>query len=235
MKVGTEDKLKVRALGGVLAVLVLVLYMQFFSGPSTPTGPPTSPRAVAPRPQPSRNIARQRPAPAPARGQNFEPIWRRSQEDETFDPIAADPTLQTDLLAKVRGVEFKGVERNLFEFTTRKKKTPPPTKADADEAARRQREFEQQAKKIAAKPKPVPKAAKKRAPKLTWKYYGFASERGQSARRAFLLDDEDVLIAGEGEVLEKRYEIVRIGLTSIVIKDRDFDEDQTLPITVPES
>ena len=235
MKLGTEEKKKVQALGGVLVVLVGVLYMQFFSGPATPTRPPTRPRAAAPQAQAARSVARPRAAQGPVRGQDFEPVWRRSQEDETFDPIAADPTLQTHLLAAVRAVEFKGVERNLFEFTTRKKKTPPPPKADVEEAARRQREFEAQAKQKAAKPKPVPKAAKKRAPKLTWKYYGFANERGRGDRRAFLLDEEDVLIAGEGDVLEKRYEIVRIGLTSIVIKDRDFDEDQTLPITVPET
>ena len=235
MKLGTEDKLKVKALGGVLVVLVGVLYLQFFSGPATPTGAPTRPRAAAPQAQAARNISRQRPTPAPARGQNFEPIWRRSQEDETFDPVAADPTLQTGLLAAVRAVEFKGVKRNLFEFTTRKVKTPPPPKADVEEASRRQRELEQQAKRRAAKPTPAPKPAKNRAPKLTWKYYGFASKRGRGDRRAFLLDDEDVLIAGEGELLKKRYEIVRIGLTSIVIKDKDFDEDQTLPITVPET
>ena len=49
MKLGTEDKLKVKALGGVLVVLVGVLYLQFFSGPATPTGAPTRPRAAAPQ------------------------------------------------------------------------------------------------------------------------------------------------------------------------------------------
>ena len=70
-------------------------------------------------------------------------------------------------------------------------------------------------------------------PRLTWKYYGFAGKPGAGSRRGFLLDGEEILIGGEGEVFQKRYKIKRIGLDSIVIEDLQFRQEQTLALTDP--
>jgi len=37
---------------------------------------------------------------------------------ETADPEKADPTLRTDLLAKLAGVRLERMERSLFDFST---------------------------------------------------------------------------------------------------------------------
>ena len=168
-----------------------------------------------------------------SQGGDFQPIWRRSHEDEAFDPLEADPTVRTELLAKVRDVPFSGVDRNIFEFTQRRAKVAPPPPAMANAAQKRQEEFEARAKARANAAPAKPSAP--RAPKLTWKYYGFASEAAVGKRRAFLLDGEDVLIASEGDTLKGgRYKIKRIGLSSIVIEDTQFEQEQSLALTAPQ-
>lgn len=162
------------------------------------------------------------------RGQSFRPRFNRRGEDDPLDPMSVDPTLRTDLLARVRAVTFEGVQRNLFRFGERKKTVKPPSRAEIDEAQARL--------KSAAKPAPPPKSPAKvspparRAPPLKWKYYGFANAPEDARKRAFLLDGEEVMIATEGDIFKKRYRIVRIGVNSIVIKDMDYDEEQSLPL-----
>ncbi len=243
MKLGTEDKQKTYVAAGLMVLALGTVYVQFFTGepaggsaPAPSARPARAPSAAPPearatRTLPGRTTSSRRRT---ARGGEFEPIWQRSHEDEEFDPLEADPTLKTELLARVREMSFTGVERNIFQFTTRKVKVAPPSPDLVKQAQDRQREFEQaQARsKSAAPAKPAPK----RAPRITWQYYGFASEAGVAVRRAFLLDGEDVLIAGEGDSLKRgRYKIVRIGLTSIVIEDTEFKEEQTLSLTAPSS
>ena len=238
MKLGTEDKKKTYAAIGLTAVALVTVYVQFFSGaPVVPGPPPPRPAASVSAPvQPQARAVRRAPSPTTSRRRSsaageFEPIWRRSHEDEEFDPLQDDPTLRTELLAAVRDAEFRGVERNIFQFTTRKVVQAPPPADLVKQAQERQRAFEQA--RAESKPAEPAKPAPKRAPRITWKYYGFANEAGESQRRAFLLDGEDVLIAGEGDLLRGgRYKVVRISLSNIVIEDTEFQEEQTLPITV---
>ena len=44
-----------------------------------------------------------------------------------------------------------------------------------------------------------------------------------------------LLIGGEGDVFRGRYKVKRVGLTSIVVEDMEYSEEQTLPITAPKS
>jgi len=46
----------------------------------------------------------------------------------------------------------------------------------------------------------------------------------------FFLDGEDILTANEGEVLKKKYKVVRIGVNSVVMEDIDTKSQQTLPL-----
>jgi hypothetical protein len=243
MKVGAEDRSKVALLAGLAVVAAGTVYLQFFSEDATTGGgraveqraARSIPRSTAPTARSARRIPQQRTASRSGRqgrGQTFDPVWRRFSDEETFSPLEADPTLRTDLLAAVRQVEFGGVERNIFEFTTPKKVVEPPPKEQVEEAQKRQEEFEQRATKEEPPTEEPAAPAVKHAPKLSWKYYGFANRAGSSQRRAFLLDGDEVLIGGAGDVFRDRYEVVRIGLDSIVIEDKEFSEQQTLAITV---
>lgn len=227
MKLGAE-KNKVILLGVLGAVACVTVYTQFFSGPDlTPTRRPAAQRASA-TPQ-RKTTRRRRPTSRPARGQAFRPSFGAGDgSEEPLDPMTVDPTLHTELLAKVRGVEFGGVERNIFRFGERKPKPiAGPTAEEAAEAAKR-------AQEAAAKPAPAtpkPKPAQPKAPPIKWKYYGFANSATDARKRAFLLgEEEEVFVATEGDIFKKRYRIVRIGINSIVIEDMQFKDEQTLPL-----
>ena len=49
-------------------------------------------------------------------------------------------------------------------------------------------------------------------------------------RRAFFLDGDDILVAGENETVKNRYKIVRIGVNSAVVEDTTNKNQQTLPL-----
>ena len=79
----------------------------------------------------------------------------------------------------------------------------------------------------AAEPPPEPKA-----PPIPLKFYGFVNKTKVGDKRAFFLDGEDIVIAGEGDLIKKRYKIVRIGVNSAVVEDTEFhsNNQQTLPL-----
>ncbi len=226
MKLGAE-KNKVIVLAVVSVIAVYMVYSQFFGGGTrrrTPRpAPPAAQATTMKRPQQQRVTSGR----SISRGGNFRPRFGLGADDEPLDPMVVDPTLRTDLWAAVKAVEFAGVERDLFRFGERKKPqvaAPEPDKVA--EAQRRLKEAERNRKTNAAA-KPAPTAARK-APPISFKYYGFASEPDSPDKRAFLLDGEEILIGAEGDVFKKRYKIIRIGLNSIVMEDLDFKDQQTL-------
>ena len=123
-----------------------------------------------------------------------------------------------------------GVERNIFRFGERKpKKVEGPTAEELAEAAKRTKEAA--SKPAPGPPNPKPQVKTPQAPPIKWKYYGFANSSKDTRKRAFLLgEEEEVFIATEGDIFEKRYRIVRIGVNSIVIEDMQFKAEQTLPL-----
>lgn len=240
MKVGAEDKKKVAALAILSAVALITVYIQFFSGDpvqggaSGPTArPPGRLAAGAPtaRVQPARRVTTPARRRVQGGGQAFQPVWASLRDEEGFNPLEADPTLRTDLLEAVRSVTFTNVDRNIFEFTTRRRVEAPPSAAEIARANDLQRAAERQAAPPAAVQPST--AQTPRAPRLNWRYYGFANADQDGEKRAFLLDGTDVLIGSEGDVFKNRYKIVRIGQTQIVIEDMQFQSEQELTLEAP--
>jgi hypothetical protein len=232
MKVGAEDKKKVKLLAALSAVALITVYFQFFSdAPQNGAGRPRA-RPGAGRPsaqaQPARRVATPTRRRVQGGGQAFQPVWVSLRDDESFNPLEADPTLRTDLLEAVRAVTFTNVERNIFEFTTRRRVEALPSAADIARATA----LQQAAEREAAPSQPVapPTPQEPRAPRLSWRYYGFANAEQDGQKRAFLLDGTDVLIGAEGDVFKNRYKIVRIGQTRIVIEDMQFSSEQELTL-----
>ncbi len=226
MKLGAEPK-KIAILGSLLAVALVVFYINVLSGddpgPAT-TAPQLTPAAPAPTkvqsgPTPSRPAAR--PNDRTRRASEFRPSLKRSA-DAPLDPSQIDPRLQLDLLEKLQNVKFTGSGRNLFEFGA----APPPP------AAERKPEPKIIPLPVATipvetintptePPKPV-------APPIPLKFYGFVSSPRGSDRRGFFLDGEDIVVAAEGETIKTRYKVVRIGLNSVEMEDLQFQQRQTL-------
>ena len=51
-----------------------------------------------------------------------------------------------------------------------------------------------------------------------------------AAKRAFFLDGEDIVVAGENDVIRNRFKIIRIGVNSAVVEDTTNKIQQTLPL-----
>jgi hypothetical protein len=81
-------------------------------------------------------------------------------------------------------------------------------------------------------PLPTPTPPTPKAPPIPLKFYGFVNPTKAANKRAFFLDGEDIIIAGEGDMVKKRYKIVRIGINSAVVEDTEFktNNQQTLPL-----
>jgi hypothetical protein len=159
------------------------------------------------------------------RGSNsdFRPSLKPRTGADRIDPATIDPTLRFDLLAKVQSVEGHGVSRNLFQFGA----PPPPPKPKEPEPKIIPKP---QAKEEAAEEKAAKPAGPPPPPPIPLKYYGYSTRKGQTQKRAFFLDGEEILVAGEGETVKRRYKVVRIGVNSVVMEDTEHKSQQTLPL-----
>lgn len=234
MKLGAEPK-KVAILTVLLAVAAALIYNNILSapdygGPSRPAAPaksaanaPTQAPAVAapPRSTPPRT------ASSRAVAQEFRPSLRRRDSMAASDALTADPTLRLDLLAKLQEVRVSGGSRSLFEFGQ-----PPPVKVPEPKILPKPVEAAKDAKPEESKPEAKP--PKPPPPPIPLKFYGYSATRGAGSRRGFFLKGDEILVAGEGELIDNRFKIVRIGLNSAVVQDTQYeDHRQTLALEEP--
>jgi hypothetical protein len=231
MNLGAEPK-KIAILGGLVLVGGYVFYANVLAGPETP---PSAAKSAAKQqaaatsaaassksaPQPP-NIRRAKTSVRSGASQEFKPTVVSRPEDRP-DYTKIDPTLRLDLLAKVQAAPAEGGGRRLFQFAAAP--APKPVEvATAIKPAPRMYGPE-------PPPKPVPPPPPPPPPAITLKFYGFSNPRADGQKRAFFMDGEDIFIAAEGELVKKRYRVVKIDATSVVMEDTEFKNNrQTLAI-----
>jgi len=222
MKVGVEPK-KIAFLGGLLLVAAFLLYRNVFSGnpgSEVRTKPSRVASAIVPPPDlMTAPAAVSKTAASGRRGstQEFRPPYKPKGP---IDPSSIDPRLRLDLLAKVQSVEPQGGARNVFQFGPSeipaiKEPIKIIPKTDISENPQHM-------------PPPVPVTPP--PPPITLKYYGYIAQRADGRKRAFFLDGDDILVAAEGELLKRRYKVVRIGVNSAIVEDTQFNNTQTIPL-----
>jgi len=122
-----------------------------------------------------------------------------------------DPELRLKLLESSEGTKYEGTGRNIFVPALEPiphplapavtKNQPPP-----------------------GPPLPPP------PPPINLKFFGFASHAGEP-KRIFLEQGDEVFIGAEGDIVDRRYKIVRINPTSVEIEDVLNNNRQTIPLT----
>ncbi len=130
-----------------------------------------------------------------------------------------DPTLRLDLLASSEQTVYEGNGRNIFvsqagDVVIQKPIAPGNTDAQKPDVSYRT---------------PTPP----QAPPIPLKFYGFASSAGEP-KKIFLksVSGEDVWVAGEGEIVDRRYKVLHITNTSVEIQDMVFSgPPQNIPLT----
>jgi len=227
--VGAEPK-KV----AILAVIVVAAAGVFLYNRNSSEGPASAPVIASRAPVTASygagaGTGAVRPERAALRSQNAAASatreFRPSLKIKNVDPSGVDPTLHLDLLAKLKTVPADAGARSLFEIGA----APPVEVAAVKEPA-----------KIAIVhpvvgpqlPPPAVVPPEPKAPPIPLKFYGFVNKSKVGDKRAFFLDGEDIVIAAEGDMIKKRYKIVRIGVNSAVVEDTQFktNNQQTLPL-----
>ncbi len=254
MKLGAEPK-KVAIMAGLMVVAGYLMYTNVFSA-SPVSGPPpearkkgASPAAGSSAPAARTGVvataqqaipgepARTAP-PSRRRGrettQEWNPNLKPRKPEERLDPVKVDPTLRLDLLAKLQSVVYSGRgERSLFDFSQAPppKITQPDVKITPKKGGKGAAEVPQitDSKPPEMKPGEVPKPA---APPIPFKFYGFIAAK--DGKRGFFLGNDEIFTVSEGQMIQRRYKVVRIGLTSAVLEDTNFaGHQQTLALEEP--
>jgi hypothetical protein len=129
-----------------------------------------------------------------------------------------DPTLRLDLLAMSEQTQYEGNGRNIFVSQAE------------DVVIQRPKGLGVTDHQAGADPVYNPPAPPAPTP-IPLKFYGFASAPGEP-KRIFLKQDEDVWVAGEGEIVNRRYKVIRITPTSVQIQDVvNSGPPQSIPLT----
>jgi hypothetical protein len=125
-----------------------------------------------------------------------------------------DPTLKLDLLASSEQTIYEGNGRNIF--VSHAEDIPQPKAPAITDAAAEQ--------PYTPPPPPPP-------PPIPLKFFGFASKPGEP-KRVFLQQNEDIFVAGEGEIVNRRYKVIRIAPSSVEIQDMvGSGPPQNIPLT----
>lgn len=205
MQLGLENKKKTlwAVVLGVVAVLVFAYeIIPLFSGSSSPS---SNAQAAAP------TLTHTAPD-RPKGGKAAPKLGKRPRVD------SLDPTLRLDLLASSENTQYEGNGRNIFVSQPDDVRIPTPIAPGHTDAQKDESHIYT----------PPPVGA---APPIPLRFYGFASSPGEP-KRVFLKMGEDVFVAGEGEIVNRRYKVVRISNNSVEIQDMVYSgPPQNIPLT----
>jgi hypothetical protein len=122
-----------------------------------------------------------------------------------------DPELRYDWLKASEDTKYQGNGRNIFraqEVVIQKPiapavKTPPPPPQPT------------------GPPPPPP---------INLKFFGFANRPGE-AKKVFLEQGEDIFVASEGDIVNRRYKVLHIAPTAVEVEDVLNNNRQSIPLT----
>lgn len=213
MKSGLEQRGKVifAVILGLIALFALARTLE--RQPATSSGASASPATTkANAPQAAQAKRRLRPG----------------AQADTKKERSLDPTLRFDYLLSEK-VEYKGGKRNIFSMQSEPVETPKKVVDNGPHCP------------DASDPRcgpPPPNCAPGAAPDprcppppIPLQFFGFASRPGEP-KRIFLrtTDTNDVFVAGEGEVVNRRFRVLRIMGSGVEVEDVLNNNKQVLPL-----
>lgn len=130
-------------------------------------------------------------------------------------PQSLDPTLNLQQLAVTEQIKYEGSGRNIF--VSQAEEIPKPITSGTETGKKDDKIF------------PIPAVAP--PPPIPLKFFGFANHPGEP-KKIFLSKGDDVFIAGEGEIVDRRYKVLRISPNSVEIQDViGSGPPQSIPLT----
>ena len=209
LRVGAESKPKLYAaigLGIVVLIIAILQVPKFFGG--------SAPAPVAPPPAPVATTTA--PASAPSQISSSASVTGATayphEAIELPSDSALDPTLHPELMAQAEDTTYTGNGRNIFS---------PNSAAPTPVAIEKPKDFRP--------PPPVPQGPPP-PPAIDLKFYGYSSTGGGN-RQIFLLHGDDIFLAHQGDVVDRRYRVVSIRPFSVEIEDIPYHNTQSLPLS----
>ncbi len=151
------------------------------------------------------------PPPAPVRARRT----RGSRGVARSAPVVntLDPRLRLDLLKLSEDTEYSGSGRNIFIAQA---EIPKPVENPVKEASKT--------------PPPPQVYTPPPPPPINLKFVGFARETGEPTK-VFLAQGDNIFVAKEGEIVNRRYKVTRINANSVEIEDLLSNNRQTIPLS----
>jgi hypothetical protein len=153
---------------------------------------------------------------APANAATTKPVMRRTASGKMVKVVAPrlDPTLDLNLLRQSEEIKYAGNGRNIFVAGS----------VAQIEPARKNGTTDNQTAGISPPPPIQP------PPPINLKFFGFANRPGET-KKVFLSQGEDIFIASEGDIVDRRYRVLRISPTAVDVEDVLNNNRQSLPLT----
>jgi hypothetical protein len=208
LRLGAESKPKLYAaigLGVVVLIIAIFQLPKFFGG--------SAPAPVAP--PPARVAITTTPPASDASGSASSPGATAYPHEAIQLPSASalDPALHPELMAQAEETTYSGNGRNIFS---------PNSVAPTPVNIEKPKSFRPEA--------PAPPPGPPPPPAIDLKFYGYSSNGGKN-RRIFLLHGDDIFLAQQGDVVDRRYRVVAIQPFSVEIEDIPYHNTQSLPLS----
>jgi len=126
-----------------------------------------------------------------------------------------DPALKMGPMLAAEHLVYNGSGRNIFSATSVPIAIPNPI------ASARQKKL--------PPPVPMPPPGPPPPPPIDLKFFG-TSTSPSGKRQAFLLHGQDVFLASDGDIVQRRYHVITVTANSVIVEDMANNNRQTLPI-----
>jgi hypothetical protein len=201
-----DQQKKGAAIGGFVLLAVGVLYYQLRDdSPAPPVAP-----VVVTAPVKTASEAKSAVVAVPSGN-----VAGKAAKSLGTTSAQLDPTLRMDAMLVTESLVYSGSGRNIFSASSAPVDIPKPIAAVRT--------------KPLPPPPPSPPPGPPPPPPIDLKFFGTATSP-DGKRRAFLLHGDDVFLASDGEIVQRRYKVVAVSANSVLVEDMANNNRQTLPL-----
>jgi hypothetical protein len=126
-----------------------------------------------------------------------------------------DPTLRMEAMLVTESLAYSGSGRNIFSPNSVPVDIPKPIASVRP--------------KPGPPPPPPPPPGPPPPPPIDLKFFG-TTTGADGKREAFLLHGDDVFLASDGDIVQRKYKVVSVSANSILVEDLANNNRQTLPL-----
>jgi len=209
---------KVAAVAGFVLLAGVILYLEMPSGSPPPVAPAavTTPATIGPAVGASRSAESAGAKTGVVISMPPGNVVGSAAKSLGTTSAQLDPTLRMGAMLVTESLVYSGGGRNIFSGSSVPVAIPKPIAPVRT------------GKALPPGPPPPPPGPPP-PPPIELTFFGTATA-ANGTRRAFLLHGQDVFLASDGDVVQRRYKVIKILANSIVVEDMGNNNQQTLPL-----